>query len=263
VAMGKRGTDVAREAAALVLLQDDFASIVHAVRLGRRIYDNIQKAMRYILAVHVPTAGMALLPLMFGWPLVFFPVHIVFLEFVIDPACSIAFEAEPAERDIMRRPPRSAGARLLGWPMVGSSLAQGLTVLASAAVLYAVALDQGVAEATARAMVFSAIVLGNVGLILANRSQQHTMLRALFTPNPALWWVIGGALTGLALVLYVPSLAVLFRFSPLSMAELSWAVVAAIAGLASYEIYKVGRFGFHRRQSSTKADSPKSVRRSL
>ncbi len=96
VAMGKRGSDVAREAASLVLLDDDFTSMVEAVKLGRRIFDNIQKAMCYIIAVHVPTAGMALLPLLFGWPLVFYPVHIVFLEFVIDPACSIAFEAEPA-----------------------------------------------------------------------------------------------------------------------------------------------------------------------
>ena len=115
VAMGKRGSDVAREAASLVLLDDDFTSMVEAVKLGRRIFDNIQKAMCYIVAVHVPTAGMALLPLLFGWPLVFYPVHIVFLEFVIDPACSIAFEAEPAEPDVMRRPPRSGDVTPVRW----------------------------------------------------------------------------------------------------------------------------------------------------
>ena len=133
VAMGKRGSDVAREAASLVLLDDDFTSMVDAVRLGRRIFDNIQKAMCYIIAVHVPTAGMALLPLLFGWPLVLYPVHIVFLEFVIDPACSIAFEAEPADPDAMHRPPRPATSRLLNAPMVTTSVLQGLGVLVAVA----------------------------------------------------------------------------------------------------------------------------------
>lgn len=104
IAMGGRGTDVAREASSLVLLDDDFASIVEAVRLGRRIYDNLRKAMAYILAIHVPIAGLSLLPVLFGWPLVFFPVHIAFLEFIIDPACSIVFEAEREEPNTMRRP---------------------------------------------------------------------------------------------------------------------------------------------------------------
>ena len=106
IAMGGRGTDVAREAASLILLDDDFTSIVTAIRLGRRIYDNLRKAMGYILAVHVPIAGLALIPLLFGLPLVFWPVHIAFLEMVIDPVCSIVFEAEGEETDMMRRPPR-------------------------------------------------------------------------------------------------------------------------------------------------------------
>jgi Ca2+-transporting ATPase len=235
IAMGKRGTDVAREAAALVLLQDDFASIVHAVRLGRRIYDNIQKAMRYILAVHVPTAGMALLPLFFGWPLVLFPVHIVFLEFVIDPACSIAFEAEPGERDIMRRPPRSATARLLDWRTVASSLGQGVAVLVGAVIVYALTLRTTDAS-TARAMVFATIVTGNIGLILVNRSRHGSIVSALRARNPAFWWLMGAALGGLLAVLYVPSLAGLFRFSPPDVLQLAAAVAAAIAALAGYEL---------------------------
>ena len=140
VAMGRRGSDVAREAASLVLLDDDFTSMVEAVKLGRRIFDNIQKAMCYIVAVHVPTAGMALLPLLFGWPLVLYPVHIVFLEFVIDPACSIAFEAEPPEQDVMRRPPRSATSRLFNGWMIATSVLQGVGVLVAVALLYALAL---------------------------------------------------------------------------------------------------------------------------
>src|SRR4029077_9086313 len=112
IAMGGRGTDVAREASALVLLDDDFTSIVRAIRLGRRIYDNLRKAMTYILAVHVPIDGLALIPLLFGLPLIFWPLHIAFLEMVIDPVCSIVFEAEGEEADTMRRPPRHPSAPL-------------------------------------------------------------------------------------------------------------------------------------------------------
>src|SRR6185369_15958424 len=113
IAMGGRGTDVAREAADLVLLDDDFASIAQAIRLGRRIYDNIGKGTAYVLSIHVPIVALALLPVALGWPLVLLPVHIVFLELIIDPACSIAFEAEPEEADLMERPPRRTSERLL------------------------------------------------------------------------------------------------------------------------------------------------------
>jgi len=235
VAMGKRGSDVAREAAALILLEDDFASMVEAVRLGRRIFDNIQKAMCYIVAVHVPTAGMALLPLLFGWPLVFYPVHIVFLEFVIDPACSIAFEAEPAERNVMRRPPRRASSRLFNGRMVATSAVEGLAILVAVAALYAVALGGGTAEPEARAMVFAAIVLGNIGLILANRSRQATLAESLRRPNPALWWVIAGAILGLGLALYVPAVREIFRFAPpgaLQLLASAGVVGASFAALA-------------------------------
>jgi Ca2+-transporting ATPase len=231
VAMGKRGSDVAREASSLVLLDDDFGSLVDAVRLGRRIYANIASAMRYIIAVHVPTAGMALVPILFGWPLVLYPVHIVFLEFVIDPACSIVFEAEPAERGAMRRPPRPAHARLFDRAMLVTSVVQGLVVFASVLALYAWAMQAGVAEDTARAMAFSAMLLGNLGLILANRTRGSTLDDIRDVSNPTLWALVGGALAGLLLVLYVEPLREVFRFAPLSPAELGLSVVAGTAGL--------------------------------
>ncbi|MDD2920205.1 HAD-IC family P-type ATPase, partial [Rhodoferax sp.] len=130
VAMGGRGTDVAREAASIVLLDDNFASIVGAVRLGRRIFDNLRKSMSYILAVHVPIAGMALLPVLLGWPTVLFPLHIAFLELVIDPACSMVFENEPAESDVMQHPPRNVQQPLFGGMTLGLALLQGLGALA-------------------------------------------------------------------------------------------------------------------------------------
>ena len=238
VAMGGRGTDVAREAASLVLLEDDFKSIVETVRLGRRIYDNIRHAMSYLIAVHVPTAGMALLPLLFGWPLVFAPVHIVFLEFVIDPACSIAFEAEPAHPATMRRPPRDPKEPLLGARLLWSSFLQGMAVLIAVAVLYYLVLDYGSSEQRARAMAFTALVLGNAALILSNRSQSRSIFATFSMPNRALWWVVGGALGGLAVALYLPPMQRIFSFEALGWSDLLLCMLAASSGIVWSELVK-------------------------
>jgi Ca2+-transporting ATPase len=232
VAMGKRGSDVAREASSLVLLDDDFSALLDAVRLGRRIYTNIASAMRYIIAVHVPTAGMALLPILFGWPLVLYPVHVVFLEFVIDPACSVVFEAEPAERAAMKRPPRPVAARLFSRSMIAAAIAQGGVVLASAFLLYAWAITYGMPEDRARAMAFSAIVFGNVGLIFANRPRAGSLERLVDAENPTLWWLVGGTMGGLLLALYIEPLRDVFRFASLTLAELGASALAGAAGLA-------------------------------
>jgi Ca2+-transporting ATPase len=161
IAMGGRGTDVAREASALVLLDDDFASIVQAVRMGRRIFDNLKKAIAYIFAVHVPIAGMSLLPVLFEWPLVLLPVHIVFLELIIDPACSVVFEAEPEEADVMTRPPRRPDAPLFGTRTVGISLLQGLTVLIILLGVFVISLKRGQSEEDARALTFTTLIIAN------------------------------------------------------------------------------------------------------
>jgi Ca2+-transporting ATPase len=241
VAMGRRGSDVAREAAALVLLEDDFASIVETVRLGRRIYDNIRNAMRYIVSVHVPTAGMAFLPLAFGWPLLFFPVHIVFLEFIIDPACSIAFEAEHTEKGTMHRPPRPPDARLFDARMLAGSLALGASLLLAVGLVYAWALHAGRSGDETRTLGFAAIVTGNLALILAYRSRRRPMLRTLLEPNAAFWWIVGGTLAALLAVIYLPAAAELFRFAPLGIADFALAAAAGIAGVAWYDLVKLAR----------------------
>jgi Ca2+-transporting ATPase len=241
VAMGRRGTDVARESAALVLLEDDFGSIVATVRLGRRIYENIRNAMCYLIAVHVPTAGMSFLPLAFGWPVMFFPVHIVFLEFIIDPACSIVFEAEPSEEGVMDRPPRPPAEPLFSARMLAASLGLGLSMLVAVALAYAWATASGRAEAEVRALGFAAVVFGNLALILATRSRERSILATLARPNPALWWITGGTLAALAGVLYVPSAADLFRFAPLGVAELGVALGAGVLGIAWFEVLKFVR----------------------
>jgi Ca2+-transporting ATPase len=148
--MGERGTDVAREAAALVLLNDDFSSIVDAVRLGRRIYDNITKAMSYVLGVHVPIAGLSMIPVLFGGPMVLMPVHIILMELIIDPACSVAFEMEPAEAGLMQRPPRDPRQRLFTSRLVFRSLAQGAGAMAVAIAVYFGALRSGLSELDVR-----------------------------------------------------------------------------------------------------------------
>ncbi len=238
IAMGGRGSDVAREAAALVLLDDDFDSIVKTVRLGRRIYRNACNALSYLLAVHVPIWGMAVVALVFGWPMAFFPVHIVFFEFVIDPTCSIAFEAEAADEEVMSRPPRRTDELIFSRRRVTVALTQGVIMLLVAALVYGVALDRGSGESTARAMAFTTIVLGNIGLILGNRSGTRSILAMLRFPNPALWWVISGALAGMAAALYLPQMRELFSFAPLPITDLMLCVGAAVAGLLWFEFYK-------------------------
>jgi Ca2+-transporting ATPase len=238
VAMGGRGTDVAREAAALVLLRDEFDSIVDTVRLGRRIYDNLRNAMGYLLAVHVPIAGIAFLPLVLGGPVVLFPVHVVFLEFVIDPACSLVFEAERGEAEAMQRPPRDPREPLFSGSMLVASLALGTAVLLGVVLVYAWGLLAGMAQDEVRALAFAAIVIGNLGLIFANRSRFESIFATLARPNPALWWVTVGALGALALAIYVPPLAAVFRFEPLGAAGAVVAVAAGLAGAMWSEVWK-------------------------
>lgn len=191
IAMGGRGTDVAREAASLVLLDDDFGSIVRAIRLGRRIYDNLQKAIGYILAVHVPIAGLALLPVLLGAPLLLTPLLIALLELVIDPTCSIVLEAEREERDVMQRPPRSNRAALVTMRRGLWCLAQGLLGLAAVATVYFHATARGLPLEQVRFAAFLALILVNVALLLANRGFASSAAAVLGRSNPALWWGLG------------------------------------------------------------------------
>jgi Ca2+-transporting ATPase len=221
IAMGGRGTDVAREASSLVLLDDDFSSIVQAVRMGRRIFDHLQKAMTFIVAVHVPIAGMSLIPVMFGWPLVLLPVHILFLQLVIDPACTLVFEAEQEEEAVMRRPPRNPREPLFGMRTLGIGLLEGSTVLLIVLAVFMAALLGWQDEQDAKALCFTTLVLANLGLIFANLSWSRTVLTTIRSPNPALRWVLVGTITFIGLVLYVPFLRDVFHFSTLHADDLA------------------------------------------
>jgi P-type Ca2+ transporter type 2C len=239
IAMGERGTDVAREAADLVLLDDDFSSIVRAIRLGRRVHDNLKKAMAYTLAAHVPIAGLTLISVVFGWPLILLPVHIAFLHLIIDPACSVVFEAEPEESDIMNRPPIPANEPLFDRGTLGIALSQGASVLGVLLLLFAAAYYSGAGEFDARALTFSGLIVANLGMILVNRSWTRTVFETIRSPNSALWWVIGLALIFLAAVLYIPALQTLFRFSVLHPNDLLLSLAAGLAGVLWFELLKL------------------------
>ncbi|HEY3317327.1 MAG TPA: cation-translocating P-type ATPase [Coriobacteriia bacterium] len=245
IAMGERGTDVARESAALVLTDDDFGSIVGAVRMGRRIFDNLKKAMSYILAVHVPIAGMSLLPVVFGWPIVLMPVHIAFLELIIDPACSVVFEAEREEPGVMERPPRALKEPLFSARIVALALAQGVAVLTVVLAVFLLTLNRAHPapehEAYVRAVTFTTLVLSNLGLIVANLSWTRSVFQVLRMGNRALWWVLAGALAFLAAALYLPFFRNLFRFGVLRLGDVAVAVGAAAAGVLWFELLKLFR----------------------
>jgi Ca2+-transporting ATPase len=242
IAMGGRGTDVARESAALVLLDDNFASIVSAVRMGRRIFDNLKKAMTYIFSVHLPIAGMSLIPVLFKMPLALLPVHIVFLELIIDPSCTLVFEMEEDEKDIMQRPPRKISEPLFGRQMVFNGLIQGLSVLLVVALIYSLSLSQGFSAEKARWLAFVALVVGNLGLIFTNRSWTRSIIATLRIPNKALWWVTGGALGFLILVSVIPFFRSLFGFATQSTWELAACLGAGVVSILVSECVKLPVF---------------------
>ena len=223
IAMGERGTDVAREAASLVLLNDDFGSIIHAIRLGRRIYDNLRKAMAFAFAVHVPIAGLSLLPLLLNLPLMFAPVHIAFLEMLISPVCSLVFESEPEESDVMRRPPRPSGMPLFSQSLIVTSLMQGVFVLIVVGGLFIALMHAGIAPDVARAASFTTLVVSNVALVFNNRMLSGGMIKTLRQPNPVLWGIVLTTVVLLAAILMLAPLRQLFHFGqvPTSLLLLS------------------------------------------
>ena len=237
IAMGQRGTDVAREAADLVLLDDRFVSIIGGVRLGRRIFANLRKALTYVTAIHVPIAGLALLPLLMGLPPILYPMHVILLELVIDPVCSLVFEGEPSERHAMDKPPRPATEPLFGVSQIVLGFVQGAVVLGAVLGLYVWALNAGVPEMQARASAFAALVLGNLVLAFADAAEPETSF--FDTRRLAFWGIGAGAAVIVTAVIYIPPLATILQVSPPS---LSW-----LATTLTISVLAGGWFGLARR----------------
>jgi len=238
IAMGKRGTDVAREASAMVLLEDDFGSIVQSVRLGRRIYDNIRKAMAFIFAVHVPIAGLALLPLFLGMPLLFGPIHIALLEMVIDPVCALVFEAERDEDDIMARPPRDPVEPLFSLSMIVWSVFQGALAFAMLATIFFVETWNAMPEAELRALIFFALIAQIVVLILVNRSFSASLREAFARHNAALRYVAVAIVGVAALILFTPQAQTLLKFGSIARSDMILAVGLGMVLLVLLECCK-------------------------
>lgn len=238
IAMGGRGTDVAREASSMVLLDDDFGSIVKTIRLGRRIYDNLRKAIEFIVAVHIPIAGLAILPLLMGLPMILTPIHIAFLEMVIDPACSVVFEAEQEEEDVMSRPPRDPQMPLLVRERIGWAVIQGLVALVLLAGLLIGGAQMGIPEDDLRALVFGTLVLFNMGLILINRSFRASLASAFLRPNRSLWILFSAISITLAIAVGWPPAQQLFSFGKFHLNEFFVAIALSIVSLLLLEAIK-------------------------
>jgi Ca2+-transporting ATPase len=239
VAMGEKGTDVAREASSLVLMDDNFASIVGAVKMGRRIFDNLQKALGYIFAIHVPIAGLSLIPVLFAdLPLILWPVHIVFLELIIDPACSIIFETEREEKNVMSRPQKKIDEPFFGSKKILLSCTQGLGILLITMLIYFIGLKLDYTEKAVRTLTFVSLIASNIAVILSNRSWSSTIFRILITPNKAVKWVVGGAILFLILILNIPFLLNLFQFEKISLIEVFICSLLGFSSIVWFEIYK-------------------------
>ena len=247
IAMGGRGTDVAREAAALVLLNDDFGSIPEAVQLGRRIFDNLQKAMGFVLAIHIPIAGLALLPLLVGLPPILEPLHIAFLELIIDPVCSIAFESEPEDASTMTRPPRAASVPLMSFDRLILCVVQGGTVLVAIGALFAASLTYGLPANQARALVFGALIAATVALVLINRTFEVSLLAAFHRQNRVLWVVLAVATALFAITLRWQPARHLFDFGDFHGHDI---LIASATGFAVLLVLEGTKFLYRLRERS-------------
>jgi Ca2+-transporting ATPase len=240
IAMGEKGTDVAREASSLVLMDDNFSSIVGAIKMGRRIFDNLQKALGYIFAIHVPIAGLSLIPIILGnFPLILWPVHIVFLELIIDPACSIIFEAEKEEKNVMNRPPKKFEEPFFGAKKILFSCLQGVGILVIVLAVYFIGLDLGKSSNEVRAMAFTTLIVSNIAVILTNRSWTRNIFEIIATTNKAVKWVVGGAILFLLIVLEVPFFMDLFQFDRLHFTDILICTAAGLSTILWFELYKL------------------------
>lgn len=233
IAMGKRGTEVAREASSLVLLDDRFTSIVQAIRMGRTIYANMRRAMTYVLSIHVPIAGMALAPLLLDWPIMLYPMHIVFFQLIVAPTCALAFENEAPEDGIMNEPPRDPTVPLFNASALLLALLEGVGVLIAVALAYHWAIGN-MTEQAARAFAFTALIIANLMLIFSNRSWKGGVIAMFRKPNPAMWGVVIVAVCLLLVILQHPLLQKIFNFAPLSASEILIAMAIGVASVLWY-----------------------------
>lgn len=231
IAMGGRGTDVARESASLILLDDDFGSIVEAIRMGRRVHANLKNAFSYLIAVHIPIAGMSVFPVLLKSPLIFLPAHIALLHLIIEPTSSIAFEVDPTDANIMTQAPRNPNEKIFNKRLWLPSLLHGSSMLIALFCIYMFSIYQGMSEIKTRTLIFSTLILSNIMLVFVIRRTKELSLKKMnFKKSPITFWISMGSVVLLGLAIYVPTLRQVFQLSVLNPLEL---VICASIGFAS------------------------------
>lgn len=240
VAMGNKGTEIAKAAASLVIVNDDLDKLITGIAAGRRIYTNIKKAVQYIISIHIPIILTVSLPLFLGWkfPNIFTPVHVIFLELIMGPTCSIVYENEPPEKNAMRQRPRKMTETFLSWRELNMSIIQGIIITMGVLFVYQISVYNGGNEENTRAMVFTTLIFSNIFLSLVNRSFKYSVLDSLKNKNKLFPVIITATIIFLLAILYVPAFASFFRLSPLSFKNLGIAFFVSIISVLWFELYK-------------------------
>ena len=240
IAMGNKGTELAKSAADLILINDDLEKLVHAIGAGRRIYANLKKAIQYIISIHIPIIATVTLPLVLGWvyPYIFTPVHVIFLELIMGPTCSIVYENEPMERNAMLQPPRPASYNFLNWREMGSSILQGLAISAGILFIYQYSIRQGGNEELTRTLVFGTLILANIFLTLVNRSFYYSFIESMKSKNKLMLWIIGISAAMLFVMIYVPGFRSFFHLTIPSVPLMSISAFVAAISVFWFEIWK-------------------------
>lgn len=240
IAMGKKGTEIAKQAAMLILSNDDLSGLVDAVAMGRRIYTNIKKAVQYIISIHIPIILTVSLPLFLGWiyPAIFTPVHVIFLELVMGPTCSVVYENEPIERNAMNIPPRPFTSLFLSLNEMTISIIQGLLITGGVLSMYQYGVHKNYDEATVRSLVFTTLVLANIFLTLCNRSFYYSWITEMRNKNPLIWYMISVTLIILLLMLYLPPVAAFFKLSTLTFRQVGYCLATGAGSVLWFEVWK-------------------------
>lgn len=241
IAMGKKGTEIAKQAASLILLDDDLSKMVYAVAMGRKIYTNLKKAIQYIISIHVPIILTVFIPLVLGWiyPNIFSPVHIIFLEIIMGPTCSVIYENEPIEKNAMTMKPKPLTTTFFNWQELAVSIIQGLVITAATLFIYRYSVNQGYNESLTRTMTFTVLIAANIFLTLINRSFYYSILTTLKYKNKMILFIIFATIAFTALLLYVPPLSAFFEFERLNGVQLLTCIATGFIAVAWFEIVKL------------------------
>lgn len=240
IAMGKKGTEIAKQAASLILLEDDLSKMVDAIAMGRKIYTNLKKAIQYIISIHIPIILTVFIPLALGWlyPNIFSPVHIIFLEIIMGPTCSIIYENEPIEKNTMLLPPKPLTTTFFNWKELSMSILQGLIITVGTLSVYQYSIYNGYNETLTRTMTFTVLVVANIFLTLINRSFYHSLITTLKYKNNLVLLIILITVSILGLLLYVKPLTEFFHFQPLHYSQLMICTGIGFVSVIWFEIVK-------------------------